>query len=130
MKIIIDTSVIVDYIRSDGGMLPQVMQTARSKSSTLYIPTVVILELWKGSSMQKKDIETKVDRLLSVMKEVCLTKQIAKDAGKMIRIGQMDNFIDSVITASALELNASLATLNKKHFTKVKGLKLFELQKK
>ncbi len=44
-------------------------------------------------------------------------------AGKIRREVEI-SLIDAIIAASALELNLSLATLNKKDFKKIKGLAL------
>jgi len=128
VKVLIDSSVIVDYTRAGVGALPQILLLKTSRKAEVYIPTTVILELWAGDSMTKESEEVKVNRLLAPLKIVDLTKQIAKKAGELVRLGQIDSFQDAAIAATALYLDAQLATQNRKHFEKVRGLKLFKPQ--
>ncbi len=124
MKIIVDTSVIIEFLRTGKGVYVDLMEKASKKSAVVYVPAVVVLELWKGQSMKNSETEKRVEKILLPMKSVDLTKQLAKKAGTIIRENNMDDFLDSVVAAAALYLDASVATLNKKHFTKIKGLKL------
>ena len=127
MKVVVDTSIIVDYIRVGFGLYEELVILSKKKSVRLYIPTLVILELWKGRSMGAKDMVSKVERMLKVCKTLPLTEQIAKHSGELIRNGKFNDFIDASIAASAVYLDAQLATRNKKHFEKVEDLKLFEI---
>jgi len=129
VKVLIDSSVIVDYTRAGVGAFPQILLQKTSRKAEVYIPTTVILELWAGDSMTKESEVVKVNRLLAPLKIVDLTKQIAKKAGELVRLGQIDSFQDAAIAATALYLDAELATANKKHFEKVRGLKFFNPQK-
>lgn len=132
MKILIDTSVIVDYIRTGKGILSELLLLERKKRVTLYIPSVVVLELWRVRSMSNVAVEKSMDRLISVMRLIELTKPLAKNAGNLMREGHIEDLTDAVITVTALYLGAQLATSNEKHFEKVKRLKIFrnKLQKK
>lgn len=126
MKVVIDSSIIIDYIRGSFGLFEDLAFLSKKKSIRLYIPTVVVLELWKGQSMESEDVAIKVERMLRICKISTLTEQIAKHAGELIRKGIIIDFIDACIAATALYLDAQLATQNRKHFEKVKRLKLFE----
>lgn len=120
-KVVIDTSVIVDFIRAKKGVLPVLLQ----KKNRLYIPTIVIAELWAGESVNDLDEQKLTERLLTGFKTVGLTKQIAKHTGELIRNSRVEEPADAIVAASALYLDARLATSNIKHFKKVKGLRLF-----
>ena len=126
VKVLIDSSVIVDYTRAGIGALPQILLLKTARKAEVYIPTTVILELWAGDSMTKESEVVKVNRLLAPLKIVDLTKQIAKKAGELVRLGQIDSFQDAAIAAIALYLGAQLATQNRKHFEKVRDLKIFK----
>lgn len=126
VKVVIDSSVIVDYTRAGIGHFPQILTLRKAGKAKIYIPSTVILELWAGDSMAEESEEVKVNRLLAPLKRVDLTKQIAKRAGELVRLGQIDSFQDAAIAATALYLDAQLATQNRKHFEKVKRLKLFK----
>jgi len=128
-KVVLDTSIIIDYLRTKQGLFPELALLEKTGSTLLYLPTVAVLELWKGNSMDMHGVESSVERILQITKDVPLSKQLAKKAGELIRKDTVSDFVDSVIAATALYLEAELATLNKKHFAKVKGLKIFKLQK-
>ena len=66
-----------------------------------------------------------VDLIFSAMEKIDLTEIIAKRAGTLIRSGCVRNGFDAIIAASALELEAQLATGNRRHFDSVKNLKLW-----
>lgn len=121
-KIVIDTSVFVDHSRSGKGLYASLIEKGKS-GSLLYTPSIVILELFAGRSALKE--REKIRRLLEPIKQVDLTRQLAEVAGKLIRDNQINETEDSIVAATALYLGAELATSNRKHFVKVKSLKLF-----
>ena len=126
-KVVVDTSIIIDYTRASKGSFMKLIKQSSSQKRKVYIPTVVILELWAGESVIDFEEEKKLERLIQPFKLIGLTKQIAKNADVLIRKGEMESdFIDSVIASTALYLNAELATQNVKHFKNVNGLKLFK----
>lgn len=120
MKIVIDSSIIIDFTRSGKGPLSKIL----SSKSEVYIPTIVISELWAGGSMnRKKDIEL-VERMIKTFKRIDLNEETAKIAGELLRKKVILGF-DAIIASSTLYLDAVLATSNKKHFKKVKGLRFY-----
>ncbi|MEK9171177.1 MAG: type II toxin-antitoxin system VapC family toxin [Patescibacteria group bacterium] len=124
-KVVIDTSIIIDFTRAGTGQLPDLIEAAKSDEIELFIPTVVILELWIGKSMQQSKNTAAAEKLFSGIKRIDLVESIAKLAGKLLRKNLLTGPMDAVIAASALELNAKLATGNRRHFEKVKNLRLF-----
>jgi predicted nucleic acid-binding protein len=124
MNIIIDSSVIIDYTRAGKGIFPKIL----SPKNEIYIPTIVISELWAGKSMNRKKDAELVEKMIGIFKRMELNEDSAKIAGNLLRKNVVFGF-DAIIAASALYLDAELATMNNKHFAKVKGLKLFKLQK-
>ncbi|MEK7111015.1 MAG: type II toxin-antitoxin system VapC family toxin [Patescibacteria group bacterium] len=124
-KVVIDTSIIIDFTRAGTGQLPDLIEAAKSDEIELFIPTVVILELWIGKSMQQSKNTAAAEKLFSGIKRIDLVESIAKLAGKLLRKNLLTGPMDAIIAASALELNAKLATGNRRHFEKVKNLRLF-----
>lgn len=120
-KIIIDTSIIIDHTRANKGILLKVI----SSGAQIYIPMVVISELWAGSSMNDRNNENKIEKLIERFIEVDLSKESAKNTGKLLRDNRLLGTIDAIIAATALEIGACVATSNKKHFSKINGLKLY-----
>ena len=125
VKVVIDSSVVIDYTRAGLGVLPHLLSLRKSKKMEIYMPASVFLELWAGESMADTSEEVKVERLLIPVKTANLTKQIAKMAGELIRLGMVKGVMDSAIAATTLYLDAQLATQNKKHFSKVPNLRFF-----
>ena len=123
-KVVIDTSTIIDFTRAGIGQLPGLLKAAKSLELELFIPTVVILELWAGKSMKLPKNITAADKLFSGIKLIDLTESIAKLAGNLLRQNCLAQPMDAIIAASALELDAKLATNNRRHFAGIKGLKL------
>lgn len=125
MKIVIDTSVFIDYSRASKGMYQELIDGAVEDKYDLYIPTVIFLEFWSGREMNNKINIFHADKLFLGINIINLTEDIAKKAGELIRNDEIGGF-DAIIAASALEIGASVATSNKKHFSKIKNLKLFK----
>ncbi|WKZ25476.1 MAG: PIN domain-containing protein [bacterium] len=128
MKIIVDTSVIIDYTRANIGSFNQLISDSRSGNCDLYIPSVVITELWSGKETKNKKNGVRLEKILSLFKIINLDQKIAKHAGTISRDTNIFGF-DAIIAATALELDAQVATSNTKHFTKVKNLKLYSSKK-
>ena len=124
MKIVLDTSVYIDYLRSKKGIYLRISQLGRS--STLYTPTLVIHELWTGESMNRPEVVKEVKRAILPTKIVGLNRQLAEDSGKLMQKYPLLQSGDSIVAATAMYLEAELATSNVKHFKNIKGLKMFK----
>src|SRR3989344_3189507 len=124
MKIVIDTSVYIDYLRSGKGLYSSLVQKG-IRGNILYTPSIVALELLAGKSAGTDKGKQIIKSVLKPTKFIDLTKQLAELAGGLIRDDLVEETEDSIIAASALYLNAELATQNTKHFSKIKGLKFF-----
>lgn len=129
MKIVLDTSIYVEYLRTSSGIFKDVVFLCRQRKAVLYTPSIVFLELFVGKSASKREVRDKIKRLVSPTRIVPLNRQLAQKAGEIVRgVPNMGNE-DAIIAATALHLKASLATRNEKHFRNIEGLKLFKLQK-
>ncbi len=123
IKILVDTDIIIDFLRTGQGIFPSLFDFQQKRTVELYISTITILELFSGSS-SKKDQDP--SRLISTMKVVEFNTDVAKFAGELKR----DNaiviaFADLIIGSSALYINAKILTKNKKHFRLIPGLKFY-----
>ena len=129
MNILVDSSVFIDFLRSGMGDLPAIFDLLERDSANLYIPTIVITEIWAGQSMKRKSSKDSVERILRRFIRVDLDEKIAKKAGGLMRDSNVLDASDAIIAATVLESNTELATQNKKHFKSIKGLKFFNPQK-
>ena len=126
MKIVIDTSILIDYLR--GGTIWQQFLINAPREAELFLPTVVIFELFSGKSAEDPNKINKIDALLQKLQKVELTEEIARKAGELYRnIGMKIGSVDYLIAASALELNAKVVTLNQKHFKQIPNLAIYPI---
>lgn len=125
-KIFLDTSIFIEFARTGGGKYLEIIKHAVARSSMLVTSSLVVYEFWKGSSLNNPIKLQQAEVLFS--EEITIypvTTSIAKLAGELSRSKQCRN-TDAVLAATALEHNARLATLNRKDFSSVKKLKLFD----
>ena len=85
---------------------------------------MVLSELWAGKSMDKKNSQVIVSKLIEIISFVEVDGNLAEMAGEIIRKYKTMGF-DSIIAATCIKYNAELVTLNVKHFKSIKGLKLY-----
>ena len=124
-KVVIDTSVFIDYERACLGSYEDLLVLRKKGECELYVPTIVVVELWAGGQMRHKRTQKIAEKMLIGVISIDLDEKIAKLTGELIRKKVVGVF-DAVVAASTLYLDAQLATGNKKHFEKVEGLRLFE----
>lgn len=127
VDLLIDTSVIIEKLRTKKGIYDQIVLDSKNKKYKLYTSSIVIAELWKGSKMDNKLIEKDVEFTIKPMIIMTVDKEIGKVAGTLVRKKQIDG-LDAFIAATAIVHGATLATLNTKHFVGIKGLKLYKTE--
>jgi predicted nucleic acid-binding protein len=126
MKLVIDTSILIDYLR--GGTKWEDLLGKLQKNDEIYLPTIVIFELFSGGSTSDPKIAKKLNDFIKFFQRIELTEKIAKCAGELFRdVSKKLDAPDYIIAASALELNATVVTLNKKHFEQITNLNLYPL---
>ena len=123
---VVDTGVFIDYLR------------AKDKSKTvlqnlpdnleLYISPITLYELYMGAITPPKWVDVKT--LTDDIPVLPFTKAISEKAAIVYQELRKDNkiieFRDIFIAATALVHDLPVLTRNKKHFTRVKGLKVRE----
>src|SRR3990167_8014851 len=122
MRLLIDTSILSDNLRG-GNVLDSLLDRMESEIAELFVPTIVVFELFSGSSTKDLEVTEKIKVLLSKFELVDLTNNVAVRAGILYRdVNKNLGIADYVIAASAIELQASLVSLNTKHFKKISEL--------
>ena len=125
-RMVVDTGIFIDYLR------------ARDKSKTilqdlpdnveLYISSITLYELYMGATSAQKWVDVKT--LTEDIPVLPFTKTIAEKAAIVYQELKKENkiieFRDIFIAATALVHDLPILTRNKKHFTRVDGLKLRE----
>lgn len=118
MKLVIDTSILIDKLR--GGTKWDEFLNVLDDDVELYLPSIVIFEMFSGKSSKKKEITKKIVNFRKYFREIGLTPEIAKRAGEINRDVPMSlDLPDYIIASTAIEIGAQIVTLNKKHFTQI-----------
>lgn len=127
-KVLIDTDIIIDFLRTNEGLFPTLLELQVQGNLTLYISSVTIMELFVGTSSQKQVQSQQLKELIDSFRVIPLDAKLAQFTGELKR-GKKWTILtsDLIIGATALWLNAQLATKNRKHFSVIPGLKLFNL---
>lgn len=125
MNLVVDTSVLIDYLR--GGILwEQIVKS--EKEALFYIPTIVIFELFSGKSSKLDQNEQKIKNILKHLQRIELTEKIAERAGKLYRdVNKALQVPDYIIASSALEIKGTVLTLNKKHFEQIPQVDIYPI---
>lgn len=124
----IDTSVIIDHLRRDGGSSALVKTEKQYPGETLAISTVTIQELYEGKSVEDERKEKTMLAVLAGLKVLPYTYGIAKAAGSINRQLQhpIESF-DAAIAATAIFNHSPLCTLNIKDFRHIPNLELLKI---
>jgi len=125
MKLVIDTSVLIDHLRSEKSS-NVLFERWEKLNVELFIPTIVIFELFCGKGTANSVVVMKIANLIANFKRIELTEEIAVQAGKLYReVGLQISPQDYIIAASALSIGGEVVTLNKKHFQQIPNLTLY-----
>jgi len=124
--VVLDTDVIIDYIRQPDNENVHLESLLRSISeSELAIPVITIQELYVGESSKVRQKEEFFLALIGKFILLAYDDKTAKMAGEIMRDTRpRPQFADAAIAATAILNKAKLLTLNKKDFQGIKGLKL------
>ena len=124
MKLVLDTSIIIDYLRN--GQTGINFFDNIAEDVIFFIPTIVIFELFSGKSTINPEKLNKILDFMESFQRVELTETIAQRAGELYRdISTTLQVPDYIIAASTLEIGGEVVTLNKKHFMEIPNLKLY-----
>lgn len=122
----LDTSVIIDYLRGK----EEVINLVDSLKGRLVSSYICLSELYEGVFRSKnKNVEATILEFFSgLSKTYGLNQKIAQEFGllrkNLKQKGEIIEDIDLIIAATCIAYNLDLVTLNKKHFSRIKGLSI------
>lgn len=124
-KIIIDSSVIIEFLRTSKGLWLKLIEEKEKNKVELVIPVVVVAELWSGKSVSDPKKEKYLKRMLEITTIRELDENEAKMAGEIRR--NFGTSLSDAMVASCVMVTkrAELATLNIKDFAKIGKIKLY-----
>lgn len=124
-KVIIDTNIIIDYLRI-GRKRKTFLHEILQSGLQLIISVATLQELFIGQSTKNIKEERKIKKLLELFIIKDINPQIAQKAGEILRDnpGKL-SFPDAKIAATAVLEKALLLTKNKKDFANIRGIRFY-----
>jgi len=131
MAIILDADVI---IRGEKGTFDLGTWFASLPDETFEIAAVTVAGLWHGveraTGAQRQRRQRYLRAILNALPILPYTEQTAYAHARVWAVlesaGEMIGSYDVIVAATALERGSQVATFNKKHFSRVPGLKVIE----
>ena len=125
--ILIDTSILIDFFRKTDKANSTLLNLVR-KGFTFKISAITIYEIYVGANLSQTDFW---DKFLEKFEVLPLNDLVAKtavilNAELKSKRNQID-IADLFIAATAISNNLKIATLNHKHFDRVKDLSVIKL---
>lgn len=122
-KILLDTSIIIDYLRVKNKSQTVLYRLTQNKHE-LYVSIITHTEAYSGKSVwEQKEARNILKNTFEGIKILPLEENISENAGE-IKAKYGLEIADAIIAATALKHKLELATLNIKDFEKNVGLKL------
>lgn len=126
-NILIDTSIIIDFLRRKDKENTLFFQLLNKKQQ-VFCSIITHTELYSVKSIWKsKHAKDTLTTTLSTVKVLPFSEELSQQAGK-IRALENIPILDAIIAATVIYHHLSLATLNRKDFEKIKGIKLFPIR--
>lgn len=124
MKLVVDTSILIDYLR--GGRKWEDFLLSAPREAELFLPTIVIFELFSGQSSRNLAAVNQINDILKELQIIELDSYVAIKAGELYRdVRKQISVQDYIIAASSLEIGAKVVTLNRKDFEIIPGLAVY-----
>lgn len=121
---VIDTGIFIEHLRSKDKTATVLYQL--SDQSNLYISAVSLYELYMGATTKEKEQDVRI--LTEDLTVLPFTDTVSIKAAHIyhgLRLNnQMIEFRDIFIAATCIVNELPIATLNKKHFKRIDGLKI------
>lgn len=124
-SVVIDSDILIDHLRFHSEILDTIFKQVATCKIKAYLPAVVASEIYSGKGTKESHQLKAVEELLGRLEFAVANVSISKSAGFLIRDKGL-GLADAIIAATALSLNAKLATRNTKDFSNIKGLKFFK----
>lgn len=135
MKVIVDTSLLIDFARKrkidkEDLLWTSLVKYSKTGGHQLVVPPVVVFEFFSGEEMNKLENQKRAEEILKDTSLVNFDSEVAKEAAALLRNNKIKiGTIDYFIAATTISIGGELATLNPKHFEIFEDLKLFDFRK-
>jgi tRNA(fMet)-specific endonuclease VapC len=121
---VIDTSIFIEHLRAKDKLATTLYQIA--DNSEVFISSISLYELYMGATTKDKENDIRI--ITEDLSILPFTDSVAIKAAQIYHQLKLNNqiieFRDIFIAATCIVNELPIATLNKKHFTRIKGLKI------
>lgn len=124
-KIVIDSDIIIDHFRIGSQVFHHLAQFSVQEKAVVFIPGIVYTEVNSGQDSKDSSKLKEIEKLIETFQFIEANEEIAQKAGFLLRDYRTLGIADAIVAATALSLNALLATRNIKDFEGIRGLKMF-----
>ena len=125
MKYLIDTNIIIDYLRGYVPTVEVVDQLLTKPGGEVYLSAISNLELRLGKSIMEEAVQEKINAFIARCYIIDITLDVAGMAGDLKREGKAD-IPDALIAGSCIINDLRLVTRNIKHFKDIPNLKIYK----
>ncbi|MBU4210826.1 PIN domain-containing protein [Patescibacteria group bacterium] len=123
-KVLVGTDVIIDFTNGKNRILQDLLEKQKKEKVELYINSVVLTEFFTSKGLEDKEKSRKAKELFSYFRLIEIGSKIAFKTAELLRKKEVDFLGDGYIAGTCLVKELRLITRNKRHFEKVKGLRL------
>lgn len=122
-RILIDTSVLIDHLRRKRKDKTLFFELAQNYHCLIL--AITQFEFWVGSTLQNREYTEKLLALLPVLPFNAACAEVAADIYHILKArNQLIPLPDIFIAATAIENDLPFQTLDRKHFERIKNLRL------
>lgn len=126
MVVLVDTNIIIDYIRQKDKANTLFHSSFIDAKNSAAVTLTTVTELWQGESMIRVSNQERIEELMKKLEIVIPNLETAKLAGKVLRESKYKiSFQDAEIASCAIYFDLPLMTKNARDFSKIIGLKLY-----
>ena len=124
-KVVIDSDIIIDHFRRGSDVFDRLVRESVVGKTKVYLPGIVYKEINSGQDSRDSRELNKIEELPAIFEFIVADQGISQKAGFLVRDYPNLGIADAMVAATALELDARLATRNRKDFQSIKNLKFF-----
>ncbi|MEM0202136.1 MAG: type II toxin-antitoxin system VapC family toxin [Candidatus Micrarchaeaceae archaeon] len=121
-EVVFDTSILIDHLRGVSHA-SELIEKVSEGTTIGHISVITISELFAGRDAGNERKRRLLEELVNLFNHVEISEAIAKSAGD-IRRKYNSNLIDSLIAATALNLNCKLLTKDFNNFRVIKEINI------
>lgn len=123
IKVLIDTDILIDYSKGFFKGLNELKEQQTQGKILLFLNPIIIAEYLADRNLVNKKKYTEALGFLNYFKVIDINKKMGVISGEIMRIQPSLKWKDAMIAACCLTEDCLLATRNRKHFNKIRGLK-------